>query len=238
MQIDKKKCIGCRQCVPYCPVNAIMFRDKVCEIDEELCVECGTCLRVNVCSVGAIFETEYVYKYPRSVRKYLSDPRTEHKETNARGRGTEEVKTNDVTNRFKEGEVGIGLELGRPTVGTWLYDLEKITVALAKAGFNRFEESNPCTFLIENKETGKLKEEVLNERVLSVIVEFVVSEGELEKCLNVIYKVSKEIDSVFTMEIISRFGPTMNKAMNIINKSMFKPGNVAKINIGIGRASN
>lgn len=239
MKIDKEKCIGCRRCISYCPDEAIVFTGRVCKINEDLCFECGTCLRMNICPVNAIFEPEYVYEYPRSVRKFLSDPATSHKETNARGRGTEEVKTNDVSNRFKMGEIGIGIELGRPTVGVWLSDLEKMTTGLAKAGFNKFEEGNPCTFLIENKKTGELKKEVLSERVLSVILEFKISEDELEDCLDVIYELSKKIDSVFTMEIISRLGPGMiMPSMDIIKKSKFQPGNVAKINIGIGRATN
>ncbi|MBA7581069.1 4Fe-4S dicluster domain-containing protein [Candidatus Atribacteria bacterium 1244-E10-H5-B2] len=241
MLINKEKCISCKNCQPYCPANAIFFTDKddVVFIDQELCFECGTCLRVGICKVGAIYESPSVYEYPRSVRKFFSDPTTTHKETNMPGRGTEEVKTNDVTNRCKKGEVGVALEAGRPTVGTRLYEVEKITMGIAKAGFNNFEESNPVSGLMANPITGKFKKEVLNERVLSVIIEFICPENELERCLNVIHKLSKQIDTVFTMSLITCYEPGMKiRIQDIIDRSKFIPRNNAKINIGIGRKSN
>jgi len=239
MQIDIEKCVGCGRCHPYCPDQAIYFEDGVSKIDEDLCFECGTCLRSEICPVEAIHEVDYAYIYPRSVRKFFSDPTTTHKETNMPGRGTEEVKTNDVTNRSKKGEVGIALEMGRPTVGTRFYEVEKLTMGLAKAGFNSFEECNPVSGLMENRITGKLKKEVLNERVLSAIVEFVCPENELERCLNVIHELSKQLDTVFTMGLITCYDPGMKiRIQETINKSKFTPRHNAKINIGIGRKSN
>ena len=43
--------------------------------------------------------------------------RVPHESTGVEGRGTEEVKTNDVSGRVKMGEVGFTIELGRPGVG-------------------------------------------------------------------------------------------------------------------------
>jgi len=239
MQIDTEKCVGCRRCHPYCPDQAIYFENGVSKIDEDLCFECGTCLRSEICPVEAIYEVDDVFAYPRSVRKFFSDPTTTHKETNMPGRGTEEVKTNDVTNRYKKGEVGVALEVGRPTVGTRLYEVEKITMRLAKAGFNNFEESNPVSGLMADPITGKFKKEVLNERILSAIVEFICSENELERCLNIIHKLSKQIDTVFTMSLITCYEPGMKiRIQDIIDRSKFIPRHNAKINIGIGRKPN
>ncbi|MBA7579187.1 Ion-translocating oxidoreductase complex subunit B [subsurface metagenome] len=239
MQIDMEKCVGCGRCHPYCPDQAIYFEDGVSKIDEDLCFECGTCLRSEICPVDAIYEVDDVFAYPRSVRKFFSDPTTTHKETNMPGRGTEEVKTNDVTNRYKKGEVGVALEVGRPTVGTRLYEVEKITMRLAKAGFNNFEESNPVSGLMADPITGEFKKEVLNERILSAIVEFICSENELEKCLNVIYEISKKINTVFTMDLITCYEPGMKIGIqDTINKSKFTPRHNAKINIGIGHKPN
>ncbi len=39
------------------------------------------------------------------------------------------MKTNDVTGRVKRGEIGVGLEFGRPGMASRLSDLEKMTVA-------------------------------------------------------------------------------------------------------------
>lgn len=44
VEIDKKKCTGCEQCIDICPVEAITINDgKVC-IDQEDCMECGACV--------------------------------------------------------------------------------------------------------------------------------------------------------------------------------------------------
>jgi len=239
MLIDQEKCVGCGRCQPFCPAHAIYFEGKKSKVDEDLCFECGTCLRVEICPVDAIYESEYVFEYPRSARKFFSDPTTSHKETGIPGRGTEEVKTNDVTNRYKKGEVGIGLEVGRPTVGTRFYEVEKITKELAKAGFNDFEECNPVSGLMEDTETGKLKDDVLNERVLSAIVEINVKEEDLERCLEVILDIAKKISTVFTVDLITLYEEGMKTRVDeVIAKSKFKTLKVAKINIGIGRKSN
>jgi hypothetical protein len=47
------------------------------------------------------------------------------------GRGTAEVKTNDVTGRVKEGEAGFVIEFGRPSVGARFRDIQEMTKALA-----------------------------------------------------------------------------------------------------------
>ena len=62
----------------------------------------------------------------------MSDVTTVYRGVN--GRGTEEMKTNDVTGRFKKGYAGIAVELGRPQVSTSLRDLEKIAMVVAQHG--------------------------------------------------------------------------------------------------------
>ncbi len=236
MLIDKEKCIGCKNCYPYCPDEAIIIKEGYLKIDEDLCFECGTCLRVEVCPVDAIYEPEYVYEFPRSVRKFFSDPSTNHAETNMPGRGTEEVKTNDVTNRTKKGYLGIGLEIGRPLVGTRLREVEKVTKKLAENGFNSFEECNPVIGLMKDKSTGKLKEEVLNERLLSAIIEFDIVEDDLKRCLELINEISKEINTVITIDLISCYDPGMELRIDeVVQESNFSIKPNAKVNIGVGR---
>jgi uncharacterized protein len=47
-----EKCVGCRQCVRWCPAEAIAMRDKKAVIDYDLCIGCGQC--VAACNYGAM----------------------------------------------------------------------------------------------------------------------------------------------------------------------------------------
>jgi len=99
MKIDPELCIVCEACLPYCPMEAISIKDDMAVIDEDECVDCNVCLKSGCCPVDAfVFEPA---PWPRSVRNVFSDPRKEHKETKIAGRGTEEMKTNDVTGRHR-----------------------------------------------------------------------------------------------------------------------------------------
>lgn len=203
MKIDGDMCIACELCVPYCPMEAISM-DDVAVIDQEECVDCGVCLRSGVCPVDCIiFEPA---PWPRSLRATFSNPRTEHKETKIAGRGTEEMKTNDVTGKFKRGWVGMGCEFGRPGIGTRFRDMDKVTQVLAKLGVE-FEPKNPVTFLMEDVKTGKIKEEVLNEKVLSAIIEYLFPIDKFKDIINALKEVSKEVDTVFSVEVINRADP-------------------------------
>ena len=112
MYIDEQECTGCGVCIPYCPVEAISDQGGVAAIDLDGCLECSTCLTFADCPAGAIHESPETDEWPRVLRREFSNPMTTHPKTGIRGRGTEEMKTNDVTGRFKRGEIGIGLEFG------------------------------------------------------------------------------------------------------------------------------
>ena len=101
-------------------------------IDEDECVECSVCLRSGCCPTDALYQPELVW--PRIVRKNFSDPLKIHPETRIPGRGTEEMKTNEVTGRFPRGKFGMAFELGRPGVGTRFHDVQKVAMALAALG--------------------------------------------------------------------------------------------------------
>lgn len=49
---DKKICVGCGACVATCPVEAIVLKDGVAQIDPQKCISCGVC--VATCPVQAI----------------------------------------------------------------------------------------------------------------------------------------------------------------------------------------
>ncbi len=179
MKIDPEVCTGCGSCMVYCPVEAIVETDRktpkrkaIRAVDLDRCVECGNCLRADVCPVDAIVQQPL--DWPRSLRSAFSNPMTEHKSKDM-GRGTEEMKTNEITHRIGKGEVGVAIELGRPLLGSSFRDVERVTRAMAGVGVT-FEPHNPLTSLIEDLSTGTLRKDVLDERVLSTIVEFKIPE--------------------------------------------------------------
>jgi Fe-S-cluster-containing hydrogenase component 2 len=124
MLIDAEKCVISGECVKYCPTNAISLSKKTAIINLKKCVECGNCKRVNICPRDAIFQQDL--KGNRVLRASFSNPNYSHKGMSTSfGRGTSEVKTNDITGRYKRGFAGVILEMGRPGVGTTLEKWEK-----------------------------------------------------------------------------------------------------------------
>jgi NAD-dependent dihydropyrimidine dehydrogenase PreA subunit len=236
MQIDPEKCVGCDECHPYCPVNAIRSAadGTVSEIDQELCVECGCCLkRSSVCPVDAIFRPDLAW--PRVLREYFSNPHVKHPSTTGNGRGTEEMKTNDVTGRFTRGWAGVALEMGRPGVGTSVRDMEKVAMAIARLGVE-FEPANPVAELMVDPATGRFHEAVLNERFLSAIIELKIPVERLAEVLAVVREVAREIDTVFSLDLISRLeADGSNPTLAIAREAGFVPRPNAKTNVGLGR---
>ncbi len=237
MIIDQELCVGCENCVFTCTVSAIQMKGEQAEIDREGCVECGNCLRVAECPTGALQQDEL--SWPRIVRKYFSDNQfkwpDDMRYTTGYGRGTEECKTNDRTGKFKRGEVGVMVELGRPNTGTSLLNAEKIIHTLMKAGAKMADKS-PITALLSDKEKGILREEIRNERVLSCIVEAKVKLENLENTLTLLRKVSDELDTVFSLGLVTRMEDGFISPIEpIIHKMGLQVRHNAKINLGLGR---
>jgi len=55
IRVKNDKCSGCETCIPSCPFDAIIIKDRKAEITE-LCQSCRSCL--SACPEGAIFEVE------------------------------------------------------------------------------------------------------------------------------------------------------------------------------------
>jgi NAD-dependent dihydropyrimidine dehydrogenase PreA subunit len=202
MIIDGDLCTGCEACCEYCPVNAIGMDADLAYIDLELCTECNNCLRADVCPTDAIFQNEIAW--PRSIRNIFSDPISVFKETGVSGRGTEESKTNDVTHRFKKGEVGFSIDVGRPNAGgVKLREVDKISREIAKLGVS-FDPDNPLTYLMADTKTGKLKEDVLDEFVVSAIIEFKTPLTQCVEVVKTLEEISDRVNTVFSVGVISR----------------------------------
>lgn len=237
MKISDSKCTGCELCHPYCPVGAIKSSpdegNPVSLIDQDGCVECGACLRAEVCSRKALYRPDL--QWPRTLREVFSNPLVRHPSTGAPGRGTSEMKTNDRTGRFRRGEAGVSIEVGRPGVGATFRDIERVAMTLAKVGI-AFEPQNPVSALMVDQKTGKIKEDVLNERVLSAIVEFKVGTDQLARVLQAIKELAPQVDTVFSVDLISRVEPEGGiPTLPIAQQAGFRPSLNTKTNLGLGR---
>jgi len=232
MKIDKDKCIACANCVPVCPMGAIYIDQEInrAVINDDACVECGTCFRgmstetlnppiartirkaakffrfrfepePDVCPTTAFVMNDL--EMPRLIRQIFSDPVVEHTSTGIKGRGTEEVKTNDVRPRVEKDEVGYTLEFGRPGIGVRFSDIQELTKELAKKKV-RFEPHNPITHLLEDEATGMIRQDIVNEKILSAIVEIKTSIDQVETILGIIEDLNERIDTVTAIGISTR----------------------------------
>ena len=265
MRISQDRCVACGNCTYVCPMGAI-YIDPVAKratINQDECVECYACYNglsqehlnptlvrtirklfslgrirfepePDVCPTAA-FEPDEL-SWPRVVRRAFSDPRVPHESTGVEGRGTEEVKTNDVTGRVKVGEVGFTVEFGRPGVGVRFRDIQTACWALAKAQV-AFEKRNPVTSLMTDVATGTLREDILNEKVMSAIVEIKVPVERTEEIIRLVWDLEKQIDTVVSLGVATRCDENGNETLvaPILERLGYKLQR-AKTNIGLGRA--
>ncbi len=46
VKIDENKCTGCGGCIDLCPPIAMSMTNDVVIVSDELCTECGICVKV------------------------------------------------------------------------------------------------------------------------------------------------------------------------------------------------
>lgn len=214
-------------------MGAIYIEEGIAKINDDECVECGVCFRSGICPVDCFTESEL--SWPRIIRAVLSNPLIESPDTRVPGRGTEEVKTNEVSGRIKTGFVGLAVELGRPGIGSRLHDVQKVTQAMAEVGAE-FVPENPVTVWITDKKTGTLREEILNEKVLSAIVEFAVPIAKLKPTIEKLQAVSKELNTVCSVVNCVKLAPDGSIPTDKIYQELgitVRPN--SKNNVGLGR---
>ena len=267
MIINPDKCVACGNCTYVCPMGAIYVDPAInrATVDSDECVECYTCyngmsreqlnptvvrwlrrlfkaLRLrfdpepDVCPTSALEADEL--SWPRIVRRAFSDPLVPHESTGVRGRGTEEVKTNDLTGRVNRGEVNFTIELGRPGVGVRMSDIQKMTMGLAELGV-AFETKNPITSLMTDVAKGALQPEILNEKILSAIIEVKVPLERAEEIVRTVRAVEKQVRTVVVMGAGVRCNDdgSETEAAPMLEQMGFKLIR-AKTNFGLGRVTN
>lgn len=267
MRINADKCVACGNCTYVCPMGAIYVDPVIGRsvINRDECVECYACynglskehlnptmvrgmrsllklFRIrfdpepDVCPTNAFEPDELVW--PRLIRRAFSDPTVPHESTGVKGRGTEEVKTNDVSGRCAKGEVNFTIEFGRPGVGARFWEVQKMTQALARAGV-AFEKKNPVTALMSDIPTGTLPDDVLNEKVLSCIVEIKVPVSRAEDIIRLVWEVEKQVETVIVLGAGTRCEDDGDERMvaEIVQRLGYNPQR-AKTNTGLGRITN
>lgn len=239
-QILKDKCIGCKSCQKYCSVGAIKYdaEAKQCYVDADACVDCYVCVRQQkqFCKKDAFAPTEF-YSFYKQFAHVMSDPCENHGVTGVTGRGTEEVKTNDVSGRVKKGHVGFCIDVGRPGAGCYLYDVEKIAMALAGAGVKLLDaDHTPLAALMTDLSTGKLKDDCLNTRMLSVIVEGSCEDKDFPNAMKALMKVKDEIETVFSLGLIMRVDENCyNPVLKCLDELGIAQPFRGKVNVGLGK---
>lgn len=234
MKIDQEKCISCLECLNYCPMGCILEKEGHVYIEQDECVECGVCLKSEVCPADSFYMPEESFEYPRAIRMQFSDPGAQHPNFKSWGRGTEEAKTNDVTGKFKKGNLGMLFEFGRPVTGTRFTEIEKVTKALAEEGIILLED-NPIYGLLDDKNKGTIKKEFLNEKILSGIIEVCIKEEQIKEIVNKIFPIFDEIETVVSVGVVSRFVDGEIPVIKTIEKMGIQVRPNAKINVGLGR---
>lgn len=265
MRIDPSKCVACANCVPICPMGAIAIAPALnrAVVDSDACVECFTCYRgmskehlpptfvrairrlarmarfrfdpePDVCPTDAIVPEELTW--PRIVRRAFSDPQVPHESTGIHGRGTAEVKTNDVTGRVGRGEAGLVVEFGRPGIGARFRDIQSMTAALAAVPV-AFEPMNPVTTLMVDPVRGTIRPDILGEKVLSAIVEIKVPLDRVPAVLACIREVAPRLDTVVAVGVSTRCDEAGGEPLRALLEREGYSAYRGKTNLGLGRVT-
>jgi hypothetical protein len=186
----------------------------------------------DVCPTDALSPQELTW--PRLVRRAFSDPLVPHESTGVHGRGTEEVKTNDVTGRVQEGEAGFTIEFGRPGVGVRFRDIQTLTMALAPLPIT-FEPKNPVFSLMSDPATGAIRADILNEKVLSAIVELKTPLAHVPQVLRVVEDLAPTLETIVSIGVATRCDAQGESALEPLLKREGYTVYRGKTNLGLGR---
>jgi hypothetical protein len=113
-----------------------------------------------------------------------------------------------------------------------------MSMKLAAAGVD-FEKKNPVTTLMTDQKTGRLREDILNEKVMSAILEIKTTVDKTEEIIRLVKEVEKEIETVVVLGVGVRCDAKGDE--NVVAPILEKLGyelHRAKTNVGLGRITN
>src|SRR5215469_13410586 len=111
-------------------------------------------------------------------------------------------------------------------------------MVLAQASVS-FEKKNPITSLSSDVSNGKLRDDILGEKVLSAIVEIKVPIERTEEVIRLVWEVEKRLDTVVALGVGTRCAPDGDD--HVVAPILERLGyrlHRAKTNTGLGRVSN
>ena len=147
----------------------------------------------------------------------------------------EEIKTNDARRVYIDDLVGVSAEVGRPGIGASFHDVQCITRALVECGA-RFAVDNPLMELFVDPARGMLAPEILNERVLSIIVECLVPEADLEQTLRNLVDASSLLSVPVLLSVAGAYASDgTTPYQRVLEKMKLEYLPTGKMNLGFAR---
>jgi hypothetical protein len=110
-----------------------------------------------------------------------------------------------------------------------------MTRALAELGVD-FEKKNPVTSLMSDAKRGEIREDILNEKVLSAIVEFKTTLDRVPELLARVEEVSRELPTVVSVGVSTRCDSSGGTELPDLLARQGYAAFRGKTNLGLGRA--
>ena len=130
----------------------------------------------------------------------------------------------------------MALEAGRPIAAATFRQVQEIAVALAGTGLVEFETCNPITQMMKDNRTGYFREDILDERVYSAILEFSVPVERLAEVLALCKEIAAKTSTVFSLDVSSvTLGGQDQAVREIMEGAGFSVRPNGKVNLGLGR---
>jgi|GEM_PF-1919541 len=231
--IDQTLCTGCKTCLLFCPDDAIDYHDGKSSIDPKVCTLCGCC--DDRCPSGALQPLTELTDL-QIFQQAFGNPRGSKVTGGNAGRGGKEIKTLDVKPTLKPDHISICLDMGRPGVGLYLRDAEKIITALIAVGMEFLEGDFPLATIIPDRTTGKFRPDCLDLHMHSLLAEGVFHKSKLPAVLKAVLEVSQEIDTVFCPGLILPVDENIdNEALRCLDDLGIPRPIRSKINVGLGK---